>query len=169
MLWQGAAGQSPHNRCFKSMSSFIMTTTASTQKGCHLYLYLFVGDLSLFFFNWRRFSWVSSLSIILELIKSVNFIWFDNTHFNYSKCHVPQQKKKKKKQTSPPPHTHKNNNKKNVILNSINISKCYCFCCTFDQINVGLVNRRDLFKQKNIKNLTVQKLLIGSVSFKLLH
>ncbi len=28
-------------------------------------------------------------------------------------------------------------------LNSKNISKCYCFCCTLDQINAGLVSRRD--------------------------
>ncbi len=35
------------------------------------------------------------------------------------------------------------------------------FCCTLDQINAGLVSRRDFFK--NIKNLTVQKLLTDNV------
>ncbi len=40
------------------------------------------------------------------------------------------------------------------------------FYCTFDQINTGLVSRRDLFK--NIKNLTVQKRLTDSVCVKVL-
>ncbi len=34
-----------------------------------------------------------------------------------------------------------------VPLNSKNISKYYCFFCTLDQINAGLVNRRDFFKK----------------------
>ncbi len=33
-----------------------------------------------------------------------------------------------------------------VILNIKNISQFYCFLCTLDQINAGLVSRRDLFK-----------------------
>ncbi len=41
-----------------------------------------------------------------------------------------------------------------VILNSKYISQYYCFCCILDQINAGLVSRREFFK-KNIKNLTV--------------
>ncbi len=45
-----------------------------------------------------------------------------------------------------------------VILNSKNISTCYCFHCTLDQINAGFV-RRDFFK-----NLTVQKRLTARVS-----
>ncbi len=48
------------------------------------------------------------------------------------------------------------------ILNIKNISQYYCFCCILDQTNTGLVNRRDFFKKKK-KNLTVQKLLNGSV------
>ncbi len=35
-----------------------------------------------------------------------------------------------------------------VILNCKNISEFYCFCCTLDQINAGLVSRRDFFKKK---------------------
>ncbi len=46
------------------------------------------------------------------------------------------------------------------ILNSKNILQYYCFCCILDQINAGLVSRRDFFKKKN---LTVQKRLNGSV------
>ncbi len=35
------------------------------------------------------------------------------------------------------------------VVNIKNISKCYCFCC-LNQINAGLVSRRDLFeKHKN--------------------
>ncbi len=49
------------------------------------------------------------------------------------------------------------------ILNIKNISQYYCFCCILDQTNTGLVNRRDFFKKNNKKNLTVQKLLNGSV------
>ncbi len=41
------------------------------------------------------------------------------------------------------------------------ISQYYCFSCILDQINAGLVSRREFFK--NIKNLTVQKLLTVSV------
>ncbi len=37
-----------------------------------------------------------------------------------------------------------------VILNIRNISQHYCFCCTLDQINAGLVNRRDLFKTHTV-------------------
>ncbi len=37
--------------------------------------------------------------------------------------------------------------KETVILNNTNISKFYCFCCTLDQINTGLVSRRDFFKK----------------------
>ncbi len=48
------------------------------------------------------------------------------------------------------------------ILNIKNISQYYCFCCILDQTNTGLVNRREFFKKKN-QNLTVQKLLNGSV------
>jgi len=74
MLWQGAQGQSPHNRCFKSMSFFIMTTTAFEQEGCHLFLYLFVGDVQyIIFFNWKPFSHGYKQFIFLEFINSV--IW----------------------------------------------------------------------------------------------
>ncbi len=48
-----------------------------------------------------------------------------------------------------------------TMLKIKNISQYFCFCCTLDQINAGLVSRKDFFK--NIKNLTVQKLLTGSV------
>ncbi len=34
-----------------------------------------------------------------------------------------------------------------VILNSKNISQYYCFCCILDQINAGLVSRREFFKK----------------------
>ncbi len=54
----------------------------------------------------------------------------------------------------------------NYILKYIpieNISQYYCFCCSLDQINAGLESRKNFFKKKNIKNLTVQKLLTGSV------
>ncbi len=47
----------------------------------------------------------------------------------------------------------------NSIRKSIHIENC--FCCTLDQINAILMSRRDYFK--NIKNLTVQKHLTGSV------
>ncbi len=48
-----------------------------------------------------------------------------------------------------------------VILNCENISQYYCFCCIYDQINTGLLSRRDFFKKSY--NLTVQKRLTGSV------
>ncbi len=35
-----------------------------------------------------------------------------------------------------------------VILNSKNISQYYCFCCILDEINAGLVSRREFFKNK---------------------
>ncbi len=35
-------------------------------------------------------------------------------------------------------------NRKQLFLVK-NISQYYCFCCIFDQISAGLVNRRDLF------------------------
>ncbi len=47
------------------------------------------------------------------------------------------------------------------ILNIKNISQYYCFCCILDKINVGLVSRREFLKKN--QNLTVQKLLTGSV------
>ncbi len=50
---------------------------------------------------------------------------------------------------------------KAVILNSKNKFIFYCFWCILDKINAGLVSRRDFCK--NVKNLTVQKLLTGSV------
>ncbi len=46
-----------------------------------------------------------------------------------------------------------------IILDSKNISR---FCCILGQINAGLVSRRDLFK--NIKSVTLQSLLTGSVN-----
>ncbi len=36
------------------------------------------------------------------------------------------------------------------------------FCCIFDQINAGLVSRRNFFKN-NMKNHTAQKRLSGGV------
>ncbi len=36
---------------------------------------------------------------------------------------------------------------KAVILNSRNNSQYYCFCCILDQINAGLVSRREFFKK----------------------
>jgi len=34
-----------------------MTTTAFEQEGCHIFLYLFVGDVQyIIFFNWKPFS-----------------------------------------------------------------------------------------------------------------
>ncbi len=40
-------------------------------------------------------------------------------------------------------------NYKTVILNSTNILKCYSFCCILDQINAGLVIRRDFLLFEN--------------------
>ncbi len=33
-----------------------------------------------------------------------------------------------------------------VISNTKNISQFYCFRCTLEQVNAGLVSKRDLFK-----------------------
>ncbi len=54
-----------------------------------------------------------------------------------------------------------------LILNSTNISKLYCFCCTFEQINAVLVSRRDFFKKH--KKSYCSKLLTGSVHSPCFH
>ncbi len=43
---------------------------------------------------------------------------------------------------------------------NLNISQYYCFCCILDQINAGLVSRREFFKKT--KKIS-QKILTGSV------
>ncbi len=44
----------------------------------------------------------------------------------------------------------------NSYLNSKNISQYYCFCCILDQINAGLVSRREFLKKKH-KNFYCSK------------
>uniref|UniRef100_A0A672TGB0 Structural maintenance of chromosomes protein 6-like n=1 Tax=Sinocyclocheilus grahami TaxID=75366 RepID=A0A672TGB0_SINGR len=46
---------------------------------------------------------------------------------------------------------------KTVILNCKNISKCYCFCCTLDQINFSLVSRKDFFKKHKKYDLSLRE------------
>ncbi len=54
---------------------------------------------------------------------------------------------------------------------SKHISKYYCFfCCTLDQINAGLVSRREKHLIRFfLKNITVQKLLTGIIIYNILQ